>query len=534
MRKLGSPQHADECTHFSYKLEAVSKQLQDARFLTDRANRESLYHLLKQIRDWSTVSNRKDVYGFSLLLLRQFLRDDPDFRIIAPTIASFHSLLKGLILALHGVGTTEQRMAATVDTKTWTRPKAIVLGEGWFHVDATFGLLPRYSATVIPFEEMEQVVSREIINEKEFVLIVNLAPGTLGEQAVATLRESAWGQSIPVIGIVPGKDAHWWNARAATDVDVILTDLVQAAHLDAAILRVLARRRKRSTLRKEIERKEMGKVLQKEWLRYNRFQTHFCLMYVILEQYSHLVQTYGAKEVLTFYEDLYALGKQTIRNYDEIWRWKANAIVMMLPMTKGEGAKMAAERLLSKLEKNKKAEAFQSFVKVVILESEHGYKSGNDMVVRLEEELAAVPAHVKIYQVPPMMDEPERRTKRIKLLIVDDDLVAPTIISNHLGPDEWEVDICTDGAEALERAVSFRPDVILSETSVTGMNGFAFCLHVRQMLSSKTVFFFLSKQGTSHNILRGLQVGADDFVSKPFSAAVLEAKIRRHLQIRMS
>ncbi|HZG15838.1 MAG TPA: response regulator [Candidatus Bathyarchaeia archaeon] len=536
MKKRKPPIHADEPTLFRGKIEAVLQRFQDDAFLTDRSNREALYHLLKQVRDWSIVFGRKDVYGFTLLLLRQFLTDDTEYTVVAGNATIIRSLLEGLLRAMRGVVTANPEVAATVEasvSSVSTRTKVIVLGEGWFDFEAVFGDLPHYVPTTIPTEDMESSVSREILSEREFVLIVNLAPEAQGEQAVRELKASEWAKEVLVIGIVPGTDTRLWNERAASDVDLVLADPFAPHQLDAAIRQLLARKRKVSTMSRDVERQEMIKLLQKEWLRFVRFETHFSLVYIMLDQFTHLVQSLGSKEVLAFYENMYALCKRTIRNYDEIKRWKANAFVIMLPMSKSAGALMAVERILGMMGNTAKAEHFLSFVKIGVLESEHGYTSAEELLVRLEEQLAVAPPNARVYQIPPLQDESKRKGNRIKLLIVDDDLAAPTIINNHLSADEWEVEICSDGAEALERAAAFRPDVILSETSISGMNGFAFCLNVRQVLSNKqTAFLFLSKQGTSSNILRGLQVGADDYITKPFSVAVLEAKMRRLVRLR--
>jgi len=537
MKKRKPPIHADEPTLFRGKIEAVLQRFQDDAFLTDRSNREALYHLLKQMRDWSIVFGRKDVYGFTLLLLRQFLTDDTEYTVVVTNATIIRSLLEGLLRAMQGVRTADREVAATTAMATEpnvsAKTKVIVLGEGWLDFEAVFGDLPHYVPTTIHAEDMESSVSREILSEREFVLIVNLAPEAQGDQAVKELKASEWAQEVLVIGIVPGTDTRLWNERAVSDVDLVLANPFAPDQLDAAIRQLLARKRKVSTVSRDVEREEMLKLLQKEWLRFVRFETHFSLVYIMLDQFTHLVQSLGSKEVLAFYENMYALCKRTIRNYDEIKRWKANAFVIMLPMSKSAGALMAVERIQGMMGNTAKAEHFLSFVKIGVLESEHGYTSAEELLVRLEEQLAVAPPNARVYQIPPLQDESKRKGNRIKLLIVDDDLAAPTIINNHLSADEWEVEICSDGAEALERAAAFRPDVILSETSVSGINGFAFCLNVRQVLSAKqTAFLFLSKQGTSSNILRGLQVGADDYITKPFSVAVLEAKMRGLVRLR--
>jgi len=137
--------------------------------------------------------------------------------------------------------------------------------------------------------------------------------------------------------------------------------------------------------------------------------------------------------------------------------------------------------------------------------------------------------------VAPALSMREEPAHRIKVLIVDDDMVTPVLLQNHLNRAEWEVQICTDSGRALEQAIQFRPQIILSDIHLEGNNGFSFCLQCRQIYSRReAVFMFLSHQNTTSNIVRGLQVGADDFIAKPFSAAEVEARMRMHWNLRAS
>lgn len=110
-----------------------------------------------------------------------------------------------------------------------------------------------------------------------------------------------------------------------------------------------------------------------------------------------------------------------------------------------------------------------------------------------------------------------------KILVADDDAINRQVLADLLKP-EYTVLLARDGGQALERAARHAPDLILLDVMMPEMDGWT----VMKKLGArtKTPVLFLSARGTLEDRLKGLDLGADDYLVKPFSFAELLARIR--------
>jgi DNA-binding response OmpR family regulator len=115
------------------------------------------------------------------------------------------------------------------------------------------------------------------------------------------------------------------------------------------------------------------------------------------------------------------------------------------------------------------------------------------------------------------------------LLIVDDEQVFRDSLSELFG-QEFRILLATNGQEALELVENARPDLILLDILMPGMDGFQTCLRLRQMEETRSIpVIFLTSKREPETETFGLELGADDFVAKPFSKEVLKARVRKRL-----
>ncbi|HEX9844220.1 MAG TPA: response regulator transcription factor [bacterium] len=120
-------------------------------------------------------------------------------------------------------------------------------------------------------------------------------------------------------------------------------------------------------------------------------------------------------------------------------------------------------------------------------------------------------------------------TQRKRLLIVDDEPENRTALSEIFGPD-FEVHTANDGLEALDKAGELRPDMILLDIMMPRMDGFQTCLKLRQGDTTKNIpIIFLTSKNQPESETFGLELGADDFVGKPFNREVLKARVNKRL-----
>lgn len=112
------------------------------------------------------------------------------------------------------------------------------------------------------------------------------------------------------------------------------------------------------------------------------------------------------------------------------------------------------------------------------------------------------------------------------LLVEDDAQIRETIEDYFTGKEEDEIQIicAKDGIEGMEAAIEERFDLAILDIMLPGMDGFALCRKLRR--ESVVPIIFLTARGSEEDKLRGYLMGADDYVVKPFSLAVLYAKVK--------
>ncbi|WP_026508561.1 response regulator transcription factor [Butyrivibrio sp. MC2013] len=115
-----------------------------------------------------------------------------------------------------------------------------------------------------------------------------------------------------------------------------------------------------------------------------------------------------------------------------------------------------------------------------------------------------------------------------KILIVDDDSNIAELISLYLVKECYDTQTAGDGEAALELYNSFRPDLILLDLMLPGMDGYAVCREIRA--KGQTPIIMLSAKGEVFDKVLGLEMGADDYMEKPFDPKELVARVKAVLR----
>jgi two-component system alkaline phosphatase synthesis response regulator PhoP len=114
----------------------------------------------------------------------------------------------------------------------------------------------------------------------------------------------------------------------------------------------------------------------------------------------------------------------------------------------------------------------------------------------------------------------------LKILIADDEPDIIEIISFHLTKAGFNVMTAKDGSDAIEKAKLFTPDCILLDIMMPKRNGFEVCEYLRSNKQfDKTLIVLLTAMNDEASHIKGLELGGDDFVSKPISPKVLLSRI---------
>jgi len=119
-----------------------------------------------------------------------------------------------------------------------------------------------------------------------------------------------------------------------------------------------------------------------------------------------------------------------------------------------------------------------------------------------------------------------------KILIVDDAIINLDILVETLGID-FDVSVATDGAGALKATAKVKPDLILLDIMMPGMNGYEVCRRLKDdQLTSDIPIIFLTSLSDADDESMGLSLGAVDYIVKPFNPALVKARINNHLALK--
>ncbi len=122
----------------------------------------------------------------------------------------------------------------------------------------------------------------------------------------------------------------------------------------------------------------------------------------------------------------------------------------------------------------------------------------------------------------------EQESMKARILVVDDDEALAEMIGIVLRNDGFDPVFCADGAQALEVFRSSKPDLVLLDLMLPGMDGIEVCRQVRA--ESDVPIVMLTAKSDTADVVRGLESGADDYVPKPFKPAELVARVRARLR----
>lgn len=128
-------------------------------------------------------------------------------------------------------------------------------------------------------------------------------------------------------------------------------------------------------------------------------------------------------------------------------------------------------------------------------------------------------------QVPPA----DYREAMSRILVVDDDDTVAEVVTSYLQAAGMDVERCVDGLSAVDRAVATAPDLIVLDLMLPGIDGIEVLRRLRQRAVTSPVIM-LTALGDSDDRIRGLEVGADDYLTKPFSPRELVLRVQSVLR----
>ena len=115
-----------------------------------------------------------------------------------------------------------------------------------------------------------------------------------------------------------------------------------------------------------------------------------------------------------------------------------------------------------------------------------------------------------------------------KILIVDDDTNICELLRLYLEKDGFDTEVATDGLKALDAFKTTNPALVLLDIMLPGMDGWQVCREIRK--TSQTPIIMLTAKGETFDKVLGLELGADDYITKPFETKEVVARIKAVLR----
>lgn len=120
------------------------------------------------------------------------------------------------------------------------------------------------------------------------------------------------------------------------------------------------------------------------------------------------------------------------------------------------------------------------------------------------------------------------QTRNYRILLVEDDSSLASMVADFLLPHGFEVSIESNGEIAAQRIVEEKPDAVVLDINLPGLDGFAVCRTVRS--EYRGAIIMLTARGEEIDEVLGLEAGADDYMAKPVRPRALLARLRTHLR----
>ncbi|MBT9315645.1 sensor histidine kinase [Leptothoe spongobia] len=125
-------------------------------------------------------------------------------------------------------------------------------------------------------------------------------------------------------------------------------------------------------------------------------------------------------------------------------------------------------------------------------------------------------------------------SKPIRILLVDDNAMNLRVLSDALHGNDWTTLVATDGMSAIEQAKYAQPDLILLDVMMSGIDGFETCQRLKAQADTQAIpVIFMTALADAVHKVRGLEMGAVDYITKPFQQEEVLARVKLHLRLSL-
>ncbi|MCP4213782.1 MAG: hybrid sensor histidine kinase/response regulator [bacterium] len=134
-----------------------------------------------------------------------------------------------------------------------------------------------------------------------------------------------------------------------------------------------------------------------------------------------------------------------------------------------------------------------------------------------------------------MTDKNKRQTNAPVIFVAEDLPGNLQVLCGMLLKEKYKIAAAGDGIQALEMIPDVQPDLILLDVMMPGLNGFEVCKKLKQNPKTKDIpIIFLTAKAETEDVIKGFELGAVDYVTKPFNGAELLSRVKTHLELELA
>ena len=394
-------------------------------------------------------------------------------------------------------------------------------------------ILRNYNYEVMLSPDPEEAMDTLKTEAFDLVIVDVMMPGKSGfDIHEYIIREKL---NIPVVFLTGVKNKEVRYEALRQGVDHFLEKPIEPAELLSRVEGIMKKQHKKNTevftdeLTGAFNRKYFTKRFEEERQRHQRQGKEFSIAFMDLDRFKEINDTYGhlfGDEVLKeFVKGI----NQVLREYDQVFRYGGDEFIILLPETTEEDAYMVVERIRKSLKEKVFTPKEETEYRVSF---SCGIAMMKDQVLSMTQLLEKADAALyrakekgrdqTIYAL-----EKKAKTPR-KILIVDDARLIANLIKTRLSYLNYEIAHALDGEEALGMVEDFKPDLILLDIMLPKITGTEVLKKLKGDPKYKELkIIMISAKNKERDILNNIRLGADEFITKPFSLELLEEKIKK-------
>ena len=265
--------------------------------------------------------------------------------------------------------------------------------------------------------------------------------------------------------------------------------------------------------------------------RFSRGDKRFSIAFLDLDDFKRINDTYGhlvGDEILKgFAEFLY----QNLRKIDQVYRFGGDEFLVLFPETTVQEAYQVLERLKEEFKANKFSNL--NLDKKIEFDFSSGLAEISSPKESIEQLLDK--ADQALYKVKQqgkgdieINSELIAKERDKKILIVDDEDVIADLVKTRLTSLGYNIQYSNNGQQGIELAKDLQPDLMIIDLMMPKLNGFEVIRQLKNNAETKNIkIIVLSSKKSDQDIDRCFELGADDYIPKPFSLAELENRVKR-------